>query len=50
MLEHLALDGSGNKHDANGGNPGRTGIIIAASPGTAETPRAHITNMAGLGE
>ncbi|KAH6842198.1 FAD binding domain-containing protein [Chaetomium sp. MPI-CAGE-AT-0009] len=27
---------------------GRKGIIIAAAPGTAETPRAHITNMAGL--
>ncbi|KAL1838135.1 hypothetical protein VTJ49DRAFT_3014 [Mycothermus thermophilus] len=27
---------------------GRTGIIIAAAPGTADTPRAHITNMAGL--
>jgi hypothetical protein len=23
--------------------------VIAAAPGTAETPRAHITNMAGLG-
>lgn len=28
---------------------GRSGIMIAAAPGTAETPRAHITNMAGLG-
>ncbi|AEO59468.1 hypothetical protein MYCTH_2128527 [Thermothelomyces thermophilus ATCC 42464] len=27
---------------------GRKGIIIAAAPGTAETPRAHITNMAGM--
>ncbi|KAK5654740.1 hypothetical protein OQA88_7065 [Cercophora sp. LCS_1] len=27
---------------------GRKGIIIAAAPGTADTPRAHITNMAGL--
>ncbi|KAK3305014.1 FAD binding domain-containing protein [Chaetomium strumarium] len=27
---------------------GRKGIMIAAAPGTAETPRAHITNMAGL--
>lgn len=27
---------------------GRTGIIIAAARGTAETPRAHITNMAAL--
>ncbi|KAJ9131364.1 Phenol 2-monooxygenase [Pleurostoma richardsiae] len=27
---------------------GRTGIIISAAPGTAETPRAHITNMAAL--
>ncbi|KAK0616192.1 FAD binding domain-containing protein [Immersiella caudata] len=27
---------------------GRTGIVIAAAPGTADTPRAHITNMAGL--
>ncbi|KAK4184436.1 phenol 2-monooxygenase [Podospora australis] len=26
----------------------KRGIIIAAAPGTAETPRAHITNMAGL--
>lgn len=25
-----------------------TGILIAAAPGTAHTPRAHITNMAGL--
>lgn len=23
--------------------------MIAAAPGTAHTPRAHITNMAGLG-
>lgn len=29
---------------------GRTGIMIAAAPGTADTPRAHITNMAGLGK
>lgn len=27
---------------------GLKGIIIAAAPGTAETPRAHITNMAAL--
>jgi 2-polyprenyl-6-methoxyphenol hydroxylase-like FAD-dependent oxidoreductase len=27
---------------------GLTGIMIAAAPGTAETPRAHITNMAAL--
>ncbi|KAK0708638.1 FAD binding domain-containing protein [Lasiosphaeris hirsuta] len=27
---------------------GRTGIIIASAPGTASTPRAHITSMAGL--
>ncbi|KAK3388506.1 FAD binding domain-containing protein [Sordaria brevicollis] len=27
---------------------GRTGILIAAAPGTADTPRAHITNMAAL--
>ncbi|SPO05264.1 related to phenol 2-monooxygenase [Cephalotrichum gorgonifer] len=27
---------------------GRTGVMIAAAPGTAHTPRAHITNMAGL--
>ncbi|KAH6844521.1 FAD binding domain-containing protein [Chaetomium sp. MPI-CAGE-AT-0009] len=27
---------------------GRTGIIISAAAGTAETPRAHITNMAAL--
>jgi len=30
------------------GARGHTGIIIAAAPGTADTPRAHITNMAGL--
>ncbi|KAH8882415.1 hypothetical protein GQ53DRAFT_847613 [Thozetella sp. PMI_491] len=30
------------------GAHGRTGIIIAAASGTAETPRAHITNMAAL--
>ena len=29
---------------------GRTGIMIAAAPGTAQTPRAHITNMAALGK
>lgn len=28
---------------------GRTGIMIARDPWSAETPRAHITNMAGLG-
>ncbi|KAK3386868.1 FAD binding domain-containing protein [Podospora didyma] len=27
---------------------GRTGIMISAAPGCAETPRAHITNMAAL--
>ncbi|KAK4161037.1 phenol 2-monooxygenase [Cladorrhinum sp. PSN259] len=27
---------------------GHKGIIISAAPGTAETPRAHITNMAAL--
>ncbi|KAB5582861.1 FAD binding domain-containing protein [Coniochaeta sp. 2T2.1] len=27
---------------------GHTGIMIAAAPGCAETPRAHITNMAAL--
>lgn len=27
---------------------GLTGIMIAAAPGTADTPRAHITNMAAL--
>jgi thioredoxin reductase len=32
-------------------NPtGRTGIMIAAAPSCAETPRAHITNMAALGK
>ncbi|KAK3683005.1 FAD binding domain-containing protein [Podospora appendiculata] len=30
------------------GAHGRTGIIIASAPGTADTPRAHITNMAAL--
>lgn len=29
---------------------GKTGIMIASAPGCAETPRAHITNMAALGE
>lgn len=24
--------------------------MIASAPGTAHTPRAHITNMAGLGK
>lgn len=28
---------------------GLHGIMISAAPGTAETPRAHITNMAALG-
>ncbi|KAK9776272.1 putative FAD binding domain-containing protein [Seiridium cardinale] len=27
---------------------GLTGLMIAAAPGTADTPRAHITNMAAL--
>ena len=27
---------------------GYTGVMIAAAPGTADTPRAHITNMAAL--
>ncbi|KAF3765583.1 hypothetical protein M406DRAFT_36663 [Cryphonectria parasitica EP155] len=30
------------------GDHGLKGIMIAAAPGTADTPRAHITNMAGL--
>lgn len=30
------------------GDHGLTGIMIAGAPGTARTPRAHITNMAGL--
>lgn len=30
------------------GDHGLTGIMIAAAPGVAKTPRAHITNMAGL--
>lgn len=30
------------------GEHGLKGIMIAAAPGTAQTPRAHITNMAGL--
>ena len=29
---------------------GRTGILISAASGTAQTPRAHITNMAAMGE
>lgn len=29
---------------------GHTGIVISAAPGTAETPRAHITNMAAMGK
>jgi len=29
---------------------GLKGIMISAAPGTAITPRAHITNMAALGE
>lgn len=29
---------------------GQKGIMISAAPGTAETPRAHITNMATMGE
>jgi hypothetical protein len=28
--------------------PGLKGIMLAATPGTADTPRAHITNMAAL--
>ncbi|QSZ32490.1 hypothetical protein DSL72_002068 [Monilinia vaccinii-corymbosi] len=30
------------------GHHGLRGMIIAATPGTADTPRAHITNMAGM--
>lgn len=30
------------------GSHGLGGIMIAAAPGNADTPRAHITNMAGL--
>lgn len=30
------------------GSHGLKGIMIAAAPGNADTPRAHITNMAGL--
>lgn len=30
------------------GDHGHTGILLAAAPGTAQTPRAHITNAAGL--
>lgn len=30
------------------GDHGLTGIILAAAPGVAATPRAHITNPAGL--
>lgn len=29
---------------------GLYGIVIAAAPGTSDTPRAHITNMAALGK
>lgn len=28
---------------------GIKGIVVSAAPGTANTPRAHITNMAALG-
>lgn len=28
--------------------PGLRGIMLASTPGTADTPRAHITNMAAL--
>lgn len=28
---------------------GLKGIVIASTPGTADTPRAHITNMATMG-
>jgi hypothetical protein len=28
---------------------GLKGIMVSAAPGTANTPRAHITNMAALG-
>lgn len=28
---------------------GLKGIMVGAEPGSAETPRAHITNMAALG-
>ncbi|GAB0135392.1 hypothetical protein EsDP_00003732 [Epichloe bromicola] len=30
------------------GSHGHAGIVISAAPGTAETPRAHITNMAAM--
>ena len=30
--------------------PGKIGMIVAASSGTADTPRAHITNAAALGK
>lgn len=30
------------------GDHGLTGLMVAAAPGTAHTPRAHITNPAGL--
>lgn len=32
------------------GYPGLKGIMIGAAPGTAHTPRAHITNMAAVGK
>lgn len=28
---------------------GLTGLVVAAAPSTADTPRAHLTNMAALG-
>lgn len=42
-----------NRIDADGCSlqpAGLKGIMIGAAPGTADTPRAHITNMAALGE
>jgi hypothetical protein len=30
--------------------PGLKGIMVSTAPGTADTPRAHITNMAALGK
>ncbi|GAB1202517.1 hypothetical protein APSETT445_001134 [Aspergillus pseudonomiae] len=32
------------------GSHGLKGIMISSAPGTANTPRAHITNMAALGQ
>lgn len=33
----------------NAASPGLTGLIVSQDPGNADTPRAHITNMAALG-